>query len=50
MNPEARTDKDEENNDEGSKEEMPEITEDDMQAALNKLNKGKSCDKKWNPS
>ena len=44
MNPEARTDKVEENNDEGSEEEMPESTEDEMQSAVNKLNKGNASD------
>ena len=44
MNPEARTDKNEEDNDEGSKEENPEITKDEIQSAINKLKKGKACD------
>ena len=44
MNLEATTDKDEENNDEGGKEEVPEITEEEVQTAINKLKKGKASD------
>ena len=44
MNPEARTDKDKENNDEGGKEEIPEIIEEEIQTAINKLKKGKASD------
>ena len=46
MNPEARTDKDEENIDEGGKEEIPEITEEEVRTAINKLKKGKASDNK----
>ena len=44
MNPHARTDKDEENNDKEGKEEIPEITEEEVQTAINKLKKGKASD------
>ena len=37
LNHETRTDDDEDNNDEGNNEEIPTITDEEIQAAINKL-------------